>query len=108
MSKLFLGIASLLCLSAVLFGQTTSLSGTVADPSGAVIPGATVSIVNVNVETGAPRDAVSDAQGRYTMQQLMPGTYKLSAKAAGFADVPIDRIELLVNRSEERRVGKEC
>src|ERR1039457_3517456 len=99
MSKLFLGIASLLCLSAVLFGQTTSLSGTVADPSGAVIPGATVSIVNV--ETGAPRDAVSDAQGRYTMQQLMPGTYKLSAKAAGFADVQIDRIKLLVNRSEE-------
>src|ERR1035437_698448 len=43
MSKLSWGIASLLCLSAVLFGQTTSLSGTVADPSGAVIPGATVS-----------------------------------------------------------------
>src|ERR1019366_8497541 len=43
MSKLSWGIASLLCLSAVLFGQTTSLSGTVADPSGDVIPGATVS-----------------------------------------------------------------
>ena len=102
MSKLFLGIASLLCLSAVLFGQTTSLSGTVADPSGAVIPGATVSIVNV--ETGAPRDAVSDAQGRYTMQQLMPGTYKLSAKAAGFADVQIDRIELLVNQPKAQAI----
>ena len=102
MPKLFLGIASLLCLSAVLFGQTTSLSGTVADPSGAVIPGATVSIVNV--ETGAPRDAVSDAQGRYTMQQLMPGTYKLSAKAAGFADVQIDRIELLVNQPKAQAI----
>ncbi|MGD0779014.1 MAG: carboxypeptidase-like regulatory domain-containing protein, partial [Candidatus Solibacter sp.] len=86
----------------VLFGQTTSLSGTVADPSGAVIPGATISIVNI--ETGAPRDAVSDAQGRYTMAQVMPGTYKLSAKAAGFADVVIDRVELLVNQPATRAI----
>src|ERR1035441_9959275 len=93
MTGFFLRVAAFLCFSAVLFGQTTSLSGTVADPSGAVIPGATISIVNI--ETGTPRDAVSDAQGRYTMQQLTPGTYKLSARAAGFAEVQIDR------RSEE-------
>src|ERR1022692_3413346 len=102
MSKSFLGMVSFVYFSSALFGQTTSLSGTVADPSGAVIPGAKISIVNV--ETGVPRDAVSDAQGRYAMQQVMPGTYKLSARAAGFADVLIDRVELLVNQPATRAI----
>jgi hypothetical protein len=86
----------LLCFSAVLFGQTTSLTGTVADPSGAVIPGATISIVNT--QTGAARDAVTDAQGRYTMERLTPGTYTLTAKSPGFADMVIAGVELLVNQ----------
>lgn len=102
MLKSFCWLATFLCFSAVLCGQTTSLGGTVADPSGAVIPGATISIVNI--ETGTPRDAVSDAQGRYTMQQLTPGNYKLSAKAAGFADVVIDKVELLVNQPATRAI----
>jgi len=96
MPKVLLAIAAFVCSSAVLFGQTTSLTGTVMDPSGAVIPGATVSIVNS--ETGAQRDASADAQGRYTMPQLQPGTYKLTARAGGFSDVVIDRVELLVNQ----------
>ncbi|MGA2270540.1 MAG: carboxypeptidase-like regulatory domain-containing protein [Bryobacteraceae bacterium] len=96
MAKFFWLTAALVCFSAALFGQTTSLTGTVTDPSGAVIPGATISIVNA--QTGAQRDAVADAQGRYTMQQLTPGTYKLTAKVAGFADVVIAKLELLVNQ----------
>ncbi len=96
MTKSILRIAPFLCFSAVLFGQTTSLTGTVADPSGAVIPGATISIVNT--QTGAARDAVSDTQGRYTMQQLTPGTYRLTAKSPGFADLVIDSFDLLVNQ----------
>ena len=96
MTKSILRMATFLCFSAVLFGQTTSLTGTVADPSGAVIPGATISIVNV--ETGAARNTVADAQGRYTMQQLTPGTYTLTAKSSGFADVVIARVQLLVNQ----------
>jgi len=96
MPKVLLAIAAFVCSSAVLFGQTTSLTGTVMDPSGAVIPGATVSVVNS--ETGAQRDASADAQGRYTIPQLQPGTYKLTARAGGFSDVVIDRVELLVNQ----------
>ncbi|HUI57444.1 MAG TPA: TonB-dependent receptor [Bryobacteraceae bacterium] len=96
MPKSFWVIAAFLCVSAVLNGQTTALTGTVTDPSGAVIPGASVSIVNA--QTGATRSAVSDTQGRYNMPQLTPGTYKLTAKASGFADVVIDKLELLVNQ----------
>ena len=102
MTKSLLRISTFLCFSAVLFGQTTSLTGTVADPSGAVIPGATISIVNA--QTGAARDTVSDTQGRYTMQQLTPGTYTLTATASGFADVVMAGVELLVNQPMTRTI----
>src|SRR5271157_4099518 len=102
MTKSLLRTATFLCFSAVLFGQTTSLTGTAADPTGAVIPGATISIVNA--QTGAARDAVSDTQGRYTMLQLTPGTYTLTAKASGFADLVIAGVELLVNQPATRAI----
>jgi len=85
-----------LCVCASMFAQTTSLTGTVTDPSGAVIPNATITIVNS--ETGAQRDAVADNQGRYTISLVTPGTYKLTAKATGFTDVLIEKVELLVSQ----------
>ena len=85
-----------LCFCAGLFAQTTSLNGTVTDPSGAVIPSAVITIANL--ETGLERTEQSDTGGRYVFAQLPPGNYKLTAKAAGFSDVVIDKIELLVNQ----------
>ncbi|HXB67116.1 MAG TPA: carboxypeptidase regulatory-like domain-containing protein [Candidatus Acidoferrales bacterium] len=82
-------------LATSLFGQTTSLNGTVTDPTGAAIPNAAITIANV--QTGTQRTTTSDSQGRYTMPQLTPGTYRLTAKVAGFADVTINEVELLVN-----------
>jgi hypothetical protein len=81
---------------ATVFGQTTSLTGTVTDPSGAVIPGASINITSAT--TGAQRDTKSDNQGRYTFSLVTPGTYKLTAKAAGFNDVVIEKVELLVSQ----------
>src|SRR3954454_10256071 len=90
------GIPALLgALSAGLFGQTASLSGTVADPTGAVIPKAVVTVTST--QTGAKRSDTSDAQGRYTISQLPPGSYSLSAQVVGFNDVNIPKLELLVN-----------
>ncbi|HXA51751.1 MAG TPA: carboxypeptidase regulatory-like domain-containing protein [Candidatus Acidoferrum sp.] len=80
---------------ASLLAQTSSISGTVADPTGAVIPKATVSVLNT--QTGAKRSDVSDGQGRYTLSQMTPGIYSLTAQASGFNDVKVERIELLVN-----------
>src|SRR6266478_5036347 len=95
--KKLLGTLSLFVFIATgLFAQQTQLNGTVSDPTGAVIPSATITIVNV--QTGAQREATADSQGRYTMAQLTPGTYKLTAKAAGFADVIVNNVELLVNQ----------
>ena len=66
-----------------LHAQTTaSLSGTVTDPSGAVIPGARVSAINE--ATLAKTDTVSGGAGTFTFPVLLPGTYTLSVQAKGF------------------------
>jgi hypothetical protein len=96
MQKLLWALPLALLIATAAFGQTTSLTGTVTDPSGAVVPSANITIENTT--TGAQRDAKSDAQGRYSLQQLTPGTYRLTAKASGFSDVIINTVELLVNQ----------
>jgi hypothetical protein len=73
----------------------TSLSGTVLDPTGAVIPGATITVQQT--ATGAQRQTTADSSGRYSFPQLQPGRYKITAKAAGFADAVVNDVELLVN-----------
>src|SRR5256886_10049042 len=77
--------ALLMCLLALtaLGQQTTgSLNGTVNDPSGAVVAGATVTAVNT--ATGAERSAVSSSTGTFDFQALQPGTYTISVDAKGF------------------------
>jgi hypothetical protein len=84
------------CLAATLFGQAlSSVSGTVADPTGAVI--ANAKVVLANADTGAQRSTLSDSQGRYSFSQVQPGTYRLTAQASGFSDVKVDEVRLLVN-----------
>jgi len=75
----------LICLSTLTaFGQITtgSLKGSATDPGGAVVAGATVTVVNV--ATGAERSAVSNSAGVFDFQALQPGTYTISVEAAGF------------------------
>jgi len=94
-SKLLVLGTVLLFVAAAAFGQTTAVSGVVMDPSGAVIPNAVVSITNT--QTGLTRMDKSDAQGRYTIPQVPPGTYNVKAIASGFTDVLIADLTLLVN-----------
>ncbi|MGA7237422.1 MAG: carboxypeptidase-like regulatory domain-containing protein [Bryobacteraceae bacterium] len=83
------------CFATGLFAQLSSITGSVTDPTGSVIPNANITITNLG--TGAERVATSDAQGSYTIGQVPPGFYKVTAKAPGFADFIVNRIELLVN-----------
>ena len=85
-----------LVLAAGLFAQTTIVTGTVMDPSGAVIPSASITLTNIG--TGAQRTTVSDSQGGYTITQVPPGKYRINAQAPGFAEAVINNIELLVNQ----------
>src|SRR5579872_7378148 len=88
-------VATVLALAA-LYGQAlTSISGTVTDPSGAVIPGANITIVNN--ATQASRHITSDSAGRSSLLQVEPGTYTLTAKAPGFSDVVVNNVVLEVS-----------
>ncbi len=96
MKKLVLPLLAIIALAGMALGQgLTSLNGTTRDPSGAVIPGVGVSLVRT--DTGAERAVVSDDQGRYSFAQVQPGTYRVVGHAAGFTDVTIDSVRLLVN-----------
>ncbi len=73
---------------------TTSLHGTVSDPKGAVITGATVTISNP--ATGFTRTTKTDSQGAYQFLELPPAKYDVEVSAAGFAKVSQKGMELLV------------
>ncbi len=72
------------CLIRPAVAQTfsSSISGTVTDSSGAVVPGAQLQLQNVN--TKDLRVATSDARGFYTFSNLLPGVYEITASATGF------------------------
>jgi hypothetical protein len=59
--------------------------GTVRDTSGAVVPGVTVTVTNI--DTNAVRVAVTDEQGTYRVQALEPGRYAIATELQGFARV---------------------
>ena len=60
-----------------------SLLGNVTDETGAALPGATVTITQR--ETNLTRDVVTDASGGYNVPNLLPGTYQVDVKLAGFS-----------------------
>ncbi len=62
-----------------------SVVGTVSDPQGAAIPGATVTATNTG--TGLKLEAVTDAGGNYGFRNLLPGTYDLGASLQGFREL---------------------
>jgi len=67
-----------------LYGQATTatVQGTITDSSGAALPDARIEIRNTG--TGAAVETATNAQGRYVMPNLNPGTYDLDASKAGF------------------------
>src|SRR5258707_8601614 len=63
-------------------GVTASISGTVTDPSGAVIAGA--SVTATNVETGVTAVQSTNGQGFYSFQSLPVGKYTIDVQHSGF------------------------
>src|SRR5258708_36553348 len=80
---LLVGLAIFMAQVAIQAQTTTgSLSGTITDPSNAVVPAATVTLVNT--ATGAERSAVTSSEGTFSFQTLQPGTYTITVEAKGF------------------------
>src|ERR1700674_1374338 len=85
-----------LAMSGAAAGQaTTSLRGTVTDPTGSAVAGARV--VLANSESKTERSATTGDQGGYQFLFLLPGTYTLTVSAAGFQRYEITGVQLLVN-----------
>ena len=73
---------------------TATLSGTVSDPSGALVPDAQLTATNVN--TGVAVKTISDPAGNYIFPSLPSGTYSLSAGKSGFKSTVISSLTLEV------------
>jgi hypothetical protein len=75
----------------------STISGAVHDTSGAAIPGATVTIRNV--ETGTTRTLISDGEGRYAAPSVTVGTYTVSASREGFSTQTQTGIRVVIGQS---------
>lgn len=91
--------AGLCCLTVSLLGQSSTeavVRGTIADRSGAVIPGATVTLTNV--DTNIAQSTVTSQSGDYAFRALSAATYKLLVNAQGVGPQERDNILLTVNQ----------
>jgi|HubBroStandDraft_1064217.scaffolds.fasta_scaffold04141_3 hypothetical protein len=98
---LLMGAVLFLVSGRLSYGQTTAqLSGTVQDASGAVIPGAQVTIVDE--ATGVSRTVQSNAQGFYAFPSLVPDTYTVRVTASGFQAKEVKGLEM--HAGDERTI----
>ncbi len=93
----------LLCLAlmspALLFGQAYfgTVSGELTDPTGAVVPGATV--VLSDTQKGFVFNTTSDSSGRYLFRTIPPGVYTVSAQAKGFDTARSANVKVDINQN---------
>src|SRR3954469_9208587 len=83
------------------FAQTNTgrITGSVQDPSGAVVPNAKISAVNVKTHT--TKDATSNTQGNYVIAGVEPGIYNVSASAGGFSKTVVSNLAVEVSGNTE-------
>jgi Carboxypeptidase regulatory-like domain/TonB dependent receptor len=95
--RIFVLIVLTLGLGISGFAQESraTLTGTVSDPNGSLVPGATVTVRNIN--TNEERVITTSDDGSYTVTSLLPGRYYVSVEAKGFKKAVNDSLELHVN-----------
>ncbi len=101
-SRMFRLLILLVCLPALsvpLFGQAArgTITGTVTDSTGGVMPG--VEIIATNVETGVEAKTVTTDVGLYRIPQLNPGKYKITAALTGFKTAVRENVEVLLSQT---------
>ncbi|HEV8591367.1 MAG TPA: carboxypeptidase regulatory-like domain-containing protein [Pyrinomonadaceae bacterium] len=88
-----------LSLFAQAGGSTAEIKGRIADPNGAVVRGATVTLTDA--DKGTNRTAITDDQGEYRFLSLQPGTYKLKVEAAGFSSLVNNSVQVTVGQTAD-------
>ena len=98
-------VLSLLVLAATVTGAFAqgvgSIAGTVTDASGAVLPGATVTLTSAQGTVGGNREVISDERGAYQFLRLVPGNYSVKAVLQGFR--PFTQAGITVNSDQTSR-----
>lgn len=77
--------------------STATLSGTLTDPTGAVLPNAQIQVHSL--ATGADREITTDGAGLYAVPSLQPGDYQVRATAPGFSAFTVQKVTLNVAQS---------
>src|ERR1700680_3195582 len=99
-SKGLLACVLVVAIGMSLFAQTAgtgALPGTVKDPSGAVIPSATVTITSM--DTGQVRTTMTGPDGGYKFSLLPPGNYRVRFEAGGFKPVDVPSATITVTET---------
>jgi len=110
--KKLLALFALMTASTFCFGQATSttggsIQGSVTDPSGAVIPGATVVIADP--EIGYSHTMTTDSAGYYSLGPLTPGSYTVTISAGNFENLKVTtvvRTGTVTSGNEKLTLGK--
>jgi len=98
LARLILSLVVVSGLAISAFGQSSAtLSGTVTDPSGAVLPNADVKVHSL--ATGVDREIKTDGAGLYVVPSLQPGDYQVQASAPGFSAYTVQKVTLDVAQS---------
>jgi len=94
MKKIFFCVFLSGVFATIGFGQinNATLTGTVSDATGAVLPG--VTITATNTATGVVTTSLTNEAGAYTIPSLIPGTYTVSAELPGFQKQNYEKVEL--------------
>jgi len=92
-------IAALLLFLATAPAQTARIAGRVTDRTGAVVPGASVTVTNS--ETGAERKVAANEEGYYAAPLLLPGEYRVTVEHAGFKPITRAGVTLDVDQRAE-------
>jgi hypothetical protein len=82
---------------------TASVRGTIADPTGALIPGATVSLTTSTGTVVAT--TTSDSSGTYAFLNLGPGTYVVHAEFAGFAPASVPAFQMTAGQAKHIEIS---
>jgi hypothetical protein len=93
-STVLLGLFALSLVPKISLAQTSkgTIAGTVTDPAGGAISGATVTVQNTQL--GENRSVVTGTYGEYRISAILPGTYQVKIAASGFATTVLDNVEV--------------
>ncbi|MEQ1923084.1 MAG: carboxypeptidase regulatory-like domain-containing protein, partial [Pyrinomonadaceae bacterium] len=103
-ARFFSVLILIFAASAISFGQATTadILGTVEDPTGRVIPGATVTATNV--ATNQSRKTTTNDSGNFAITNLQPGRYNVTVEAASFSKAVVKDIELNVGANRTLQI----